>query len=321
MVECLIADIGGTNMRIARIADTTGIPQLRKEYRCADYANVETAIEDYLRENGLARPQHIALAVACAVTGDWVQFTNSPWRFSQLALKGHFGLESLWVLNDFEALALSLRHMLAKSLCQVGGGQAQDRAPMAVIGPGTGLGVAAIVPYGIKSWLPVSSEGGHMSLSPTTEFELDILRAAWTERQHISAEAFLSGTGLPILYRAIGRVRGETFDARITAERIGANAMAGNDVLCSLTINTFCEILGTIAGNMALLFCARGGVYVGGGIVPKILPLFKESGFRSRFESKGRLSGYLESIPTTVITGEMTALSGLGAVMGETLRG
>ncbi len=321
MVECLIADIGGTNIRIARIADATGIPQLQQEYRCADYADVGAVIEDYLQEHGLARPQHVALAVACAVTGDRIQFTNSQWQFSQQALKKHFGLASLWVLNDFEALALSLRYIPAKDLCQVGRGKTLDRAPMAVIGPGTGLGVAAIVPHGTNSWLPVSSEGGHMSLSPTTEFESEVLRAAWIERQHVSAEAFLSGTGLPILYRAIARVRGETSDANITAEKIGSNAMAGNDALCRLTINVFCEMLGTIAGNMALLFCARGGVFIGGGIVPKILPLFNESGFRMRFENKGRLSGYLESIPTSVITGEMTALSGLGAVMGDRLRG
>ena len=320
MSECLVADIGGTHIRIARIADAMGIPDCHRKYRCADFADIEAAFEWYLRETGLSRPDHVALAVASAVTGDSIRLTNSPWRFSQTTLKQHFGLKSLLVLNDFEALALSLPHIPPADLCQVGGGHTINHAPKAVIGPGTGLGVAAIVPT-LKSWCPISSEGGHMTLSPATVFELEVLRAAWKERQHISAEAFLSGTGLPILYRAIGCVRGESFDAAITADQIGSLAIAGSDALCSLTINTFCEMLGTMAGNVALLFCARGGVFIGGGIVPKILPLFITSGFRTRFENKGRFADYLAEIPTTVITGKMAALSGLGAAMRETLSG
>lgn len=319
VTECLVADIGGTSIRIARIANATGKPEGHREYRCADFSNVESAIERYLQETGFRQPDHVALAVACAVLGDSIQFTNSPWTFSQKYLKEYFGLKSLWVLNDFEALALSLPHIPPENLCPVGGGRATDRAPMAVIGPGTGLGVAAIVPGTLKSWLPISSEGGHMTLSPATEFETEVLRAAWKERRHISAEAFLSGTGLPNLYRAIGRVRGDPFRAEMTAHEIGPLAMTGDDALCRLTINTFCEMLGTIAGNVALLFCARGGVFIGGGIVQKILPLFIESGFRARFESKGRFADYLAAIPTSVITGEMPALSGLGAAMVETL--
>ena len=319
MTECLVADIGGTHIRIARIADAMRIPDCHREYRCADFPDIEAAFEWYLRETGLSRPDHVALAVASAVTGDSIRLTNSPWRFSQSALKQHFSLKSLLVLNDFEALALSLPHMPPEDLCPIGGGHGIDHAPKAVIGPGTGLGVAAIVPNTLKSWLPISSEGGHMTLSPATVFESEVLRAAWKERQHISAEAFLSGTGLPILYRAIGCVRGEPFRTEIMADQIGSLAIAGSDALCSLTINTFCEMLGTMAGNVALLFCARGGVFIGGGIVPKILPLFITSGFRTRFESKGRFADYLAAIPTTVITGKMAALSGLGVAMRETL--
>ena len=318
MRESLVADIGGTHIRIARIANAAGKLDCHREYRCADFSNVDAAIEWFLQETGMSRPDHLALAVASAVTGDAIRLTNSPWRFSQTALKQHFGLKSLLVLNDFEALALSLPHIPPVDLCPVGGGHAINHAPMAVIGPGTGLGVGAIVANTSTSWLPISSEGGHTTLSPATVFESELLRAAWKERQHISAEAFLSGTGLPILYRAIGGVRGESFDAAITADQIGSLAGTGSDALCSLTINTFCEMLGTMAGNVALLFCARGGVFIGGGIVPKILPLFITSGFRTRFESKGRFADYLAAIPTTVITGGTATLSGLGAAMGKT---
>ena len=317
MSECLVADIGGTHIRLARIANAAGKLDCQRKYRCADFSNIEAAFEWYLQETGLRRPDHVALAVASAVSGDSIQLTNSPWHFSQMTVKQHFGLKSLLVLNDFEALALALPHIPLEDLYPIGGGHGIDHAPKAVIGPGTGLGVAAIVPT-LKSWRPISSEGGHMTLSPATVFESELLRAAWKERQHISAEAFLSGTGLPILYRAIGGVRGESFDAAITADQIGSLAGTGSDALCSLTINTFCEMLGTMAGNVALLFCARGGVFIGGGIVPKILPLFITSGFRTRFESKGRFADYLAAIPTTVITGGTATLSGLGAAMGKT---
>jgi glucokinase len=319
MPDCLVADIGGTSIRIARVANASGKLDYQREYRCADFSNVDTAIERYLRDTALSSPAHIALAVACAVTGDAIRFTNSPWRFSQANLKAHFGLRSLRVLNDFEALALSLPHLSPAELHPIGGGIAIERAPMAVIGPGTGLGVAAIVAGPGQSWLPICSEGGHMTLSPATEFETEVVRAAWKEREHISAEAFLSGTGLPILYRAVGRVRGESVRADIGAPEIGSLAMAGDDPLCSLTINTFCEMLGSMAGNIALLFCARGGVFIGGGIVPKILPLLVASGFRARFESKGRLAEYLAPIPTAVIVAEMPALAGLGAMLGQAI--
>ena len=321
MSECLVADIGGTHIRIARIANTEGKLDCHRKYRCADFSNVGAAIEWFLRETGLSRPDHVALAVASAVTGNSIQFTNSPWCFSQMTLKQHLGLKSLLVLNDFEALALALPHLPPEDRCPTGCGRAINHAPMAVIGPGTGLGVAAIVPNALGSWFPISSEGGHMTLSPATEFESEVLRAAWKERQHISAEAFLSGTGLPLLYRAIGCVRGESIQAEMAAQEIGSFAMAGSDALCSLTINTFCEMLGTIAGNVALVYGSRGGVFIGGGIVPKILPLFTASGFRPRFESKGRFTDYLAAMSTAVITGEMPALSGLGAAMCETLKG
>lgn len=318
MSEGIVADIGGTSIRIARTSNTSGKLDCIREYRCADFSNVDTAIEYYLSNAELRRPDHVALAVAGAVTGDTVQLTNGAWSFSQVRLQAHFGLKSLRVLNDFEALALSLPHFQPTDLCPVGDGRSVDRAPMAVVGPGTGLGVAAIISSARNSWLSVSSEGGHMTYSPATDFETEILRAAWRERKHISAEAFMSGTGLPILYRAIGRVRGEPFNVDIVADDIGRLALESSDALCSRTIDVFCEMLGTIAGNVALLFCARGGVFIGGGIVPKILPLFIRSGFRARFESKGRLGEYVRQIPTAVITAENPALSGLSAIILET---
>ena len=321
MADGLIADIGGTYIRIARIAAEQGLTGRTREYRCAAFPSVEDALVRFVEETGMGQPAHVALAVASAVTGDTIQFTNSNWKFSQKALCEAMGLTSLRVLNDFEALALALPCLRAEDLRQIGGGEKVTEAPMAVIGPGTGLGVAALIPTGDDGWLPISSEGGHATISPANEFETDLLRQAWGERSHVSCEAFISGTGLPILYRALARLLNEPWEEDITADEIGTRAMGGVDPLCLKTVQTFCDMLGTAAGNVALNFCARGGVFIGGGIVPKVLPLFMSSHFRSRFESKGRFAAYLESIPVHVVTADMPALSGLSAVMMRTLRG
>ncbi len=321
MADGLIADIGGTNIRIARVTAEQGLTGSPREYRCAAFSNVDAALTHFVRETGMRAPAHVALAVASAVTGDTIRFTNSGWSFSRRALQAGLGLESLLVLNDFEALAVSLPCLSAADLHQVGGTQAVAGAPMAVIGPGTGLGVAAVVPNGADGWLPISSEGGHATLAPANEFETDLLCEAWGERGHVSCEAFISGTGLPILYRALARMFNKPAEDEITADEIGARALAGTDPLCVSAVESFCDMLGTAAGNVALTFCARGGVFIGGGIVPKILPLFLASHFRSRFEAKGRFSAYLQPVPVFVITGEMPALAGLSATMLRTLRG
>lgn len=321
MADGLIADIGGTNIRIARVTAEQGLTGSPREYRCAAFSNVDAALTHFVRETGMQAPAHVALAVASAVTGDIIRFTNSGWCFSQQDLKMEMKLASLRVLNDFEALAVSLPCLGPEDLHQVGGAQGVAGTPMAVIGPGTGLGVAAIIPTGDDGWMPISSEGGHATIAPANEFEADLLCEAWGERSHVSCEAFISGTGLPILYRSLARMFNKPWEEEMTADEIGARAMAGTDPLCASVIESFCDMLGTAAGNVALTFCARGGVFIGGGIVPKVLPLFMASHFRTRFEAKGRFAGYLEPIPVNVITGEMPALAGLSATMVRTLRG
>jgi glucokinase len=263
--------------------------------------------------SNLPSPQRAAFAVATAVHGDEIALTNSPWRFSRAALQASLGAETLLMLNDFEALALSLPRLDGRQTRRIGsessansGGAASGT--MAVIGPGTGLGVGAVV-KSQRSWVAIPGEGGHATLAPMNDLESDLLHHVRVAFPHVSAERLLSGIGLPILHGAVARVLGHNVPT-LTSEQIVSLGSARKDLLCVQTLETFCALLGGFAGNVALLLGARGGVYVGGGIVPRFGELFFESAFRERFEAKGRARAYLKDIPTTLITDTLAALTG-----------
>ncbi|GMV58059.1 MAG: hypothetical protein AMXMBFR72_11710 [Betaproteobacteria bacterium] len=271
----------------------------------------------YLSAVDVPKPARAAFALAGAIGEGDVRLTNHPWVFSRDELRRAFGFERLLLLNDFEALALALPR-LEPNDCRVPFGPKPAPAtdqPMAVVGPGTGLGVAGVVRHR-KRWIPVPGEGGHATLCATTAFEADVLSVARAEFGHVSAEQLLSGSGLPALHRAVAIVRGSPAAAN-TAEQVTALADSGDEI-ARVTIGTFFDLLGAFAGNVALTFGARGGVYVGGGIVPKLEARFAASGFRSRFEGKGRLAPYLEAIPTPVITSTDVALLGASLSLAQT---
>jgi glucokinase len=301
----LVADVGGTNVRFA-LAD--GL-RLRAEasFACARFPSLAQAIEAYLVQTA-ARPREAALAIASPVTSDWVEMTNHSWAFSIEQTRQALGLERLLVLNDFTALALSLPHLGAHELRQVGGGQAVARMPIGLIGAGTGLGVSGLLPSA-ADWVAIDGEGGHCSFSPANERETDILRIVWRGYPHVSSERLISGIGFENLYRAIAELDGNAAPPLEPAQ-ITQRALAGTDPLCVAVLETFCAMLGTAAANLALTLGARGGVYVGGGIVPKLGDFFDRSAFRSRFEHKGRFSNYLCAIPVYVILAEHPALVG-----------
>jgi glucokinase len=241
-----------------------------------------------------------------------VAFTNSPWRLSRQTLQAALGLESLLLLNDFEALALSLPRLRPAQLRSTAG-PAWAHPPhgtLAVVGPGTGLGVGAVTetPAG-RTWLALPGEGGHVSLAPADDFESALL--AWVRRQHshVSAERLLSGTGLPVLHAAVAAVRGTATQELDSAEAIVTQALAGGTA-AGRTIDAFCALLGGFAGNVALTLGARGGVAIGGGVVPRLGELFFASRFRERFEAKGRFEAYLAAVPTALITDTLAALDG-----------
>jgi len=304
----LVADIGGTNARFAMFFDSAGTLSNERSLSCDRYASPVDAIEAYLKETGAPRPHEIAMAVATPITGDRIKFTNSHWAFSAEETRQALGLDRLLMLNDFTALALSLPHLTGTQQRQVGGGQAATNAAIGLIGAGTGLGVSGLL-RAKDGWAPIEGEGGHVSFSPANVRETEILRIVWREFPHVSAERLISGIGLPSLYRAIAELQGEGGPAP-TPATITERALRGNDDLCRDVMDTFCGMLGAAAGNLAVTLGARGGVYIGGGIVLKLREFFDRSPFRERFEAKGRFADYLKAIPTKVILAEYPALTG-----------
>ncbi|MFP5393911.1 MAG: glucokinase, partial [Gammaproteobacteria bacterium] len=200
---------------------------------------------------------------------------------------------------------------------QVGGGAAVEGAPLGLIGAGTGLGVSGLIPSA-SGWTALLSEGGHVTFSPANETEVEILKFAWRQFEHVSAERFLSGSGIELLYRALAHIRGKA-DEGLDAATISKRALAGECPLCDEAIDVFCGMLGTVAGNLAITLGAQGGVYIGGGIVPRLGARFDNSAFRKRFEQKGRFVSYLSQVPTFVITAEYPAFIGVSAILAEKL--
>lgn len=317
----LVADIGGTNARFGWVSGPGAAAAQVRKLAVPEFAGPADAARAYLDElratlgANYRPPRHAAMAVATAVVGDRVAFTNSHWSFSCAALQDQLGLDGLQVLNDFEALALALPH-LGPTQQRAHREAPQPRGTLAVIGPGTGLGVAGVVQTP-RGWLALPGEGGHCTLAPGDDFESEILRVVRQDFVHVSAERLLSGIGLPVLHRAVSGVLGRPVAEPWAAEQIMDGGLAGADEACSRTLDAFCSLLGSFAGNVALTLGARGGVYIGGGIVPRMEQRFFASAFRERFEAKGRLRGYLEAIPTALITDTLVALTGAAAAIEQ----
>lgn len=304
----LVADIGGTHARFGLILDAHARPTHERVLSGADFPSIVGAIEAYLAQVGGERPRDAAIAIANPITGDWIKMTNHTWEFSIEHTRRALGFERLLVLNDFTALAMALPHIDRADLLKIGPGEPIAESPIALIGAGTGLGVSGLIPSK-SGWVPIQGEGGHTTFSPATPREADILRLVWRDHHHVSTERLASGIGFDNLHRAIAQLEGKQVRALTPAE-ITDRALAGTDALCVEVLETFCGMLGTAAGNLALTLGARGGVYVGGGIVPKLGDFFAQSPFRTRFEDKGRFANYLAAIPTYVILAKDPALIG-----------
>jgi glucokinase len=311
----LVADIGGTHARFALVeAGAYGHPVV---LRCADYPSPAAAAQAFLADQaGGKKPVRAAFAVASAITGDVVEMTNSPWRFSIQATRAELGLESLRVVNDFTAVALCAPYLKPNDIMVIGGGQAVPDAPIAVLGPGTGLGVSGLIPAPNGQWAALAAEGGHVTMAAATEREAAILGKLRTRFDHVSAERVVSGQGLVNLYQAISELEGRQA-VFSTPDVITQHGLDGSDAVARETVETFFGMLGTVAGNLALTLGARGGVYVAGGILPRMADAFRLSGFRRRFEDHGRFQPYLAAIPTALITHPLPAFLGLAGLVGE----
>jgi glucokinase len=311
----LVGDIGGTNSRFGLVSPARKVLHWHS-YAVAHYPTLGDALADYLAARGSwPMPHKAAIAVASAITGDQVSMTNHPWRFSIAALKSRFGFDRLEVINDFTAQALALPSLGPADRMTVGGGGAVPGAPLAVLGPGSGLGVSGLVACG-AGWVPLTGEGGHATMAPATDRESAVLDHMRRHFDHVSAERVLSGPGLVNLYNTLAELGGIP-SRGYTAAQITDLGMRGEDPVCEETTAMFCAMLGTVAGNLALTLGARGGVFIGGGIVPRLGRFFADSPFRTRFEAKGRFEPYLAATPTHVVTHQLAAFLGCAAVLAS----
>jgi glucokinase len=309
----LVGDVGGTNARFGLVAPDGAL--LHSSILAdSDYPTIEDAVLAYLAQRGaLPMPRMGAIAIASAITGDRVEMTNHPWRFSIAALRARLGFERLEVLNDFTAAALALPHLGTTDRVAVGGGEAVPDRPIGVLGPGSGLGVSGLVPNG-AGWIALTGEGGHSTMPPATHRENAVLDLMRRRFDHVSAERCISGPGLVNLYRTLAELDGVPA-ALDTPAQITNPAIGEQDPLCHETVEMFCSMLGTVAGNLALTLGAQGGVYIAGGIVPRLGERFLASPFRERFEAKGRFRHYLAAIPTFVVTHPLLAFLGCAAAL------
>ena len=309
----LIADIGGTNVRFA-LCTPGGEPYSPMTLHCVDHPDLLDAARTYLQRAAAAvLPKTGAFAVASPVGGDMVTMTNHPWRFSIDATRKELGLNSLRVVNDFVAIALCVPRLTAAHRIRIGAGLPSREAPIGILGPGTGLGVGLLVPFEGR-WHAIPTEGGHVTMAPYDDEESEILSILRQRFGHVSAERILSGPGLVNLYQAIGALDDED-PAPIDPAVITERALSGADRLSVKTLRMFLAMLGTVAGNLALTGGCTGGVYIAGGIVPKILSVIEGSPFRFRFEEKGRFRDYNGRVPTYVITHPYPAFLGLSGLL------
>jgi len=298
----LVADIGGTNARFGVVARPGRGPERVRVLAAREYPGLAEAALDYL--DGV-RPVAACLAVAGPVTGGRFTMNNSPWRGSTEQLRAALGVAHLELINDFEALALSIPQLTPDDLHPIGRAPDPPDAPVAVLGPGTGLGAALLVPTG-RGWRPVPGEGGHVDLAPITDREAEVVRLLRAQHGSGSAELILSGAGMARLHRLLAMINGVPTES-LSAADICARR---DDSRCADTLTTFCAMLGSFAGNAALTMGARGGVYLGGGILPRIADVLDSGEFRRRFEAKPPVEDYLRAIPTSLIVAATPGLAG-----------
>ncbi|MBT1449384.1 glucokinase [Glaciecola sp. XM2] len=292
-----VADVGGTNIRLALVEN--GRISLIKKYLCNDFEHIDDAILQF--QTDIDRHDFTAgcIGIACPVNGDAVKMTNHTWEFSTAELKKHLGLEHLYVINDFTAVAHSLPTLNHNQVIQIGGGSAREKGNIAVFGPGTGLGVEHLT-WTPDGWHTLDGEGGHVDFAPTEDDDLIIWRYLIKRDGRASAEEVMSGRGIVNMYRAFCEDKG--IQAKLLKPSEVTTAGINNtDPIARKTIDQYCKIMGSFASNLALNLCTTGGIFIGGGVTSKLQEHFLQSKFREKFEAKGEFSHYVKRIPTYLI--------------------
>jgi glucokinase len=314
----LIGDLGGTNARFALIESSNSALERLSNIQTADYPTIEDAIKDAVLNQTKLRPRSAILALAGPITGERVPLTNCHWVVEPSSTMARFGIGEMILLNDFEALSLSLADFGPEDVDPIGGGKAAADGARIVVGPGTGLGAGALIRTR-DSWIPVPGEGGHIDLGPVSSRDFEI----WPhlERSHgrISGETLLCGPGLVRLYRGIC----ETDDvppAFDSPEEVANAGLSDTNPQAVEALTLFATYLGRVVGNLALTFMARGGVYLAGGISTKIAPMLKSGVFRAAFLDKAPHRALLEEMATAIIIKPDAALAGLAAFSRKPIR-
>lgn len=311
----IIADIGGTNMRVAQIDDQGNIINI-VIYACAEHESLANILANFIGLHDLTENNiNACLAIASPVDKDLIEMTNLPWKFSQQRLKHELKLQQLVLINDFTAIAHSIPLLSDDQKVQIGMGNVIANKPISICGPGTGLGVANLIALN-HGWFALSGEGGHTDFAPIDQQEIAILNFLKTKYARVSYEQLLSGLGLEQIYQALSVIN-QGHELRLSAKNITEKALNKSCNLCVETLAQFCRVLGSFAGNLALMLDSSGGVYIAGGIVPRFIDFIDNSDFRARFEAKGRLSRLNQSIATFVVTEEQPGLIGAAAYLKQ----
>ncbi len=314
----VIADIGGTNSRFALVTKVdreknTYTIENQLTFPSADFLTLEDAFLNYCNTLNGEKITNACLAVAGPVEGKMIELTNLDWKFSIHHTKEKLGLSSLKIINDFAAYAYAIQYIDKSCLKLIKDGNEIKGSPIAVMGPGTGFGVASLISCENRV-SALALEGGHMSLAANTPLQSAVKDKLSDTFSTVTIENVLSGPGISYLYHALAAVEGKT-PQDISTAKICQYALDGSDDLCLNTLTLFCSWLGSVAGDLALVLGARGGIYLGGGILPRIADFLVNSEFQETFVKKGQMSNYLEEIPIQLVTEGNSALLGAAAWM------
>lgn len=313
MTHKFVADVGGTNIRLARVTED-GLQDIIK-YQCRDFATIDLAIQRYFTDLPDYAFTQGCIAIACPVLGDQVEMTNHSWAFSQLALRNQLNLNALFVINDFTAVAHSLPGLSDEQVIQIGNGTPKENGNIAVFGPGTGLGVEHITMTS-SGWQTLDGEGGHVDFAPVDETDVIVWRYLQEKYGRASAEELMSGRGIVNIYTALAMNAGVEV-AFSEPSDITENALAKRCDICARSLTQFCRVMGSFAGNLALNMATTGGVFIGGGIANRFVDFIQQSDFRARFEAKGQMKHYVKDIPTYLIAEPDHGLLGAAAYLNQ----
>ncbi len=300
----LAADVGGTYARVALVDFGAGAPQVStfERYRCSDFPDLSSIFERFLADHGRdgrSRARRGAIAIAGYVLGDAIINNNLPWRVSLSQIRRALDLDDLQVINDFTAIAYATNFVAARDVTPIAATSAPLEGPVLVVGPGTGLGAAVRIPTA-RSTVILSTEAGQSALTASTDLEIEILRTLLRETTHVPIEHIISGPGLANLYAVLGTLRGAPPKSLVPRE-IAEGAIGGSDALAVEALNVFCGWLGSVVGNLVLVYGAQGGVHLAGGILPQIRDFLLRSDFAARFRDKGQMREVLERVPVHLI--------------------